>query len=344
MMPSAYNGFIAYKQCFLLRTVMAHSNVSLPVTPDHPSVLGMINLAHRRLEHLLFNLQSEPGADWQSNVLDVARELIAAADRNPDIALACILLNQDEGGYAVRHCLDTALVALLAARALRLGQNEILSVMAAALTMNVGMLQNHEQLQSRLGAISERELAVIRAHPEHGAELLRQAGVDDPDWLSYVLLHHENEDGSGYPFGRRGVDIPLGAKIVSLADRYCARVSTRSYRRSLLPDEALRDILLADHASVDPMLTACFIDVLGVYPIGAVVRLADRTVGVVAGRGEYASKPWVQVLLGSDGAPLPAPVRRDSGNPAYAVREMISAEQAGIRFRMHQVWGEAARP
>ena len=69
---------------------------------------------------------------------------------------------------------------------------------------------------------------------------MRQAGIDDQAWLDCVLLHHETGNGSGYPFGRHADEIPDAARIVSLADRYCARVSSRSYRKSMVPNAALR--------------------------------------------------------------------------------------------------------
>ncbi|WP_206047195.1 HD-GYP domain-containing protein, partial [Noviherbaspirillum denitrificans] len=244
-----------------------------PENRDPQPVLRRINEAHRELEHLLFNLEREP--DARARFLAVAGKLVGAIEDGPDIALASILHNQDEGSYAVRHCIDTAVVAMLVARALDKLPHQLLTIVAGALTMNIGMLHKQEQLQSRLNAISIDELAAIQAHPREGAELLRRAGVTDEEWLDCVLLHHENEDGSGYPFGRTGDQIPDTVKIISLADRYCARISSRSYRRSLLPIEALRDILLADNDVVDPMLTACFIRVVGMYPTGAVVRLAS---------------------------------------------------------------------
>lgn len=309
---------------------------------ESPSVLRMINVAHRDLEQVLFNLGRE--ADAQSRILDIARTLTQAVDANPDIALACILLNQDEGSYAVRHCIDSAVVTLLVARALGQVPSETLTAMAAALTMNVGMLPNQEQLQSRLNAISQDEREFIHKHPQQSCDMLRAAGVSDEEWLSYVLLHHENEDGSGYPLGKKGDEIPLNAKIIALADRYCARVSSRSYRKSLLPNEALSDILLADHHCVDPMLTTCFIRVLGIYPTGAVVRLANGETGVVAGKGSSSTTPIVHAMIAPDGAPLASPQKRDTALAQCAVREMLSEERAGVRFGMQQVWGEEARP
>jgi len=304
------------------------------------SVLQSLNQAHRRLEHLLFNMEGEP--DMQAQIIAVAADIAAATDTSQDVALACILLNQNEGSYAVRHCVDTAIVALLVARALEKSTNEILTIMAAALTMNVGMLRNQEQLQSRLNAISNQEIAIIHGHPQESVNLLKQAGVTDEEWLDCVLSHHENEDGSGYPSKKFGSDIPLGAKIISLADRYCARVSSRRYRKSLLPNEALSDILLGDSQSVDPMLTACIIAVLGIYPVGAIVQLESGEVGVVASRGSGTTTPVVHVLMGPDGIAA-APVQRDSAASGYAIKKMLAEDQAGTRFTMQQVWGEEAR-
>lgn len=306
------------------------------------SVLRTINDAHRRLERLLFNLEREPDAAAQ--ILEVATDLMRAVDANADIALACILLNQDEGSYAVRHCIDSAIVALLVARALEKRHSESLSIMAAALTMNIGMLQNQEQLQGRLNAISGQEVALIQAHPEESVRILERAGVNDHDWLQSVLLHHENEDGSGYPFGRQGETIPLAAKIVSLADRYCARVSSRGYRRALLPNDALNDMLVADQRSIDPMLTACFIRVLGIYPTGALVRLANGEIGVVARQVDLPGAPLVQAIVGANGARMSPPQQRDTSVPDFSVREILSAQQAGLRFSMQQIWGEQAVP
>jgi len=307
-----------------------------------PSILRMVNSAHKHLEHLLFNIHSEPNVQMQ--ILDIAKSLIIATNLNREIALGCIFLNQTEGSYAVRHCVDSAVVALLLARELDKSPNEILTIMAATLTMNIGMLQHQEQLQSRLSAISDRDIALIHRHPQEGVNVLTQAGIDDVDWLSFVLLHHENEDGSGYPSGKIGEEIPLSAKIISLADRYCARVSSRRYRKSLLPNEALSDILLSDYNSIDPMLTTCFIKVLGIYPTGATVRLKNGEIGVISGSGSSTNTPIVRTLVGSNGAPLYPPAERDTSNEHYSISEMLTEEQAGVRFSMQQVWGEQARP
>ena len=210
----------------------ANANHVAPTPPkpkvEKPSVLRLINQASKRLEQLLLNLPNEGNAE--ARILQIAKEIDFAVSANADVALACILLNQISGMYAVRHCADTAIVSILVARTMKKSAAEILSISAAALTMNVGMLAYQDKLQKREGSLTEQEIAAMRQHPQQGVAALQKAGVTDHDWLSYVLHHHENEDGTGYPGGLYGQDVPQNAKIIALADRYCARVSARSYR------------------------------------------------------------------------------------------------------------------
>jgi HD-GYP domain-containing protein (c-di-GMP phosphodiesterase class II) len=306
-----------------------------------PSVLRLINLANKRLERLLFNLTNEEGA--KDKLLEVANALIFATKINPDVALACILLNQEAGSYPVRHCIDTALVSLLVATSMKKPPEEILMTTAAALTMNVGMLRQQEAMQNSSEPLTEEDKKLIHDHPLESVDMLKKAGIDDPNWLSYVLQHHENEDGSGYPLGKASGDIPDCAKIISIADRYCARVSGRSYRKSLLPNAALRDILLADKKNIDPALTTCFIRELGIYPTGTFVKLQNGEIGVVTGKGETTTTPHVHALIGPRGAPLSFPIKRDTSKQLYAIREVLDEDQAAVRFSMQQLWGDEAK-
>jgi HD-GYP domain-containing protein (c-di-GMP phosphodiesterase class II) len=252
------------------------------------------------------------------------------------------LLNQD-GDYAVRHCIDTAIVALLVAQSLDSTPGRIRSLVAAALTMNVAMAPVQQTLQDKKGALTENEIRMIKRHPQEGVELLQDAGITDPDWLACVLDHHENEDGSGYPRGKSGREITESTKILAIADRYCARVVKRQYRKTLLPNAALRDILVADKKSIDPSLATAFIRELGTYPTGTFVRLVSGEIGVVTGKGAATTMPIVHALVGPRGEPLSFAIRRDTSVELHCIREVLYEEQAAIRFNMHQLWGDAAK-
>lgn len=308
--------------------------------PTLPSVLRLINSANKRLERLLYNLTNEP--DAREKILDITKCIAQAVDINPDISLGCVLLNQQAHNYTIRHCLDTAVLTAIVARGMNKQPDETLVMMAAALTMNVGMLRQHDELQARSEPLSEKELEAIRQHPQQAANILRQCGIDDPDWLSYVLLHHENDDGSGYPLGKSVGEISTNAKIIALADRYCAAVSNRRYRKPLLPQSALRDVFLGTGKPSDPTLAAYFIREIGNYPPGTFVRLQNGEIGVVTRKGKTAATPVVHALIGPRGAPLAFPIQRDSGKDLFGIREPLSGEQAALRFSLQQLWGEEA--
>lgn len=324
---------------------MPQRKVETPVVAaqvrELPSVLHFINLAHKRLEGLLFDLHNQ--ADAQAKIFEVAKTVIYATNLNPDIAVACILLNQSVSSYAGRHSMDTAVVALLVAQVMKKSADEILTIVAAALTMNIGMLRQHDHFQDKHGPLTEKELGFIRQHPEAGVNLLKQAGINNPDWLTYVLQHHENEDGSGYPYGLKGPEIAQNAKIISLADRYCARVTGRTYRKPLLPTAALRGLFVEDSKAIDTHLAPYFIHELGMYPPGSYVRLQNGEIGVVTHKGKQPSAPVVHALLGPRGAPLSFPIQRDTAKTLFAIREALYPEQADVRFSMQRLWGKEAR-
>ena len=307
---------------------------------ERPSALRLINLATKRLERLLFNLHNE--SELQPKILEVVAALKYAVDINADVALGCILLNQASGNYPVRHGIDCAVVSLLVARAMNKPEQELRDIMSAALMMNVGMLRHHEQLHHCEQPLSDEEHDMIRSHPQESVSLLRAAGVVDENILNYVLLHHENEDGSGYPLGKGSAEITENAKIIALADRYCARVSSRVYRKSMLPNAALRDILMTEKKNINPMLATCFIRELGTYPTGTFVRLVNGEVGVVTGRGNSTTTPTVHSLIGPRGAPLSFPIRRETHKELHSIREVLHESQAAVRINMQQLWGTEA--
>lgn len=311
--------------------------------PARASVLHELNQANRRLEKLLADLRSENNAE--SELLGIAREVIAAVDMNPDIALACIFLNQINGTYAVRHCIETAIVATLVARRMRKSNDEMLVIAAAALTMNVGMLR-HQNTFHKSSSLTSEEMSIVRRHPEESVDLLRDAGVSDQEWITCVLLHHENDDGSGYPAGCTRDEITQNARLISLADRYCAQVSARNYRCSVLPDQALHN-LLGDSAKFnDPVLAEQFGQQLGKYPPGALVRLQNGEIGVVTQR-EPNGELHIHCLRDAAGKSLRNGGQwiltlRRSSEPACEVAEALTEDQADVRFSMKQIWGEQA--
>jgi hypothetical protein len=204
------------------------------------------------------------------------------------------------------------------------------------------MVRQAELFQGREGVLSSEERAAVRRHPSDSVDMLRWAGIDDDEWLELVLLHHENDDGSGYPQGRLGDEISQNAKLIGLSDRYCAFVSARNYRRSLLPPVALSKLACDREMPIDPAVVAHFAHEIGPYPPGTLVRLENGETGVVSRRPDPEGTLGVHVLRNADGILLPLAELRRTCDEGCEVAEALHEDQARLRFTMKHIWGELA--
>jgi HD-GYP domain-containing protein (c-di-GMP phosphodiesterase class II) len=307
---------------------------------ESPSVLHLINLAVKRLDVLLKNIKKFPEA--RKSVLEIVKLIRTAILLSEDLALASMQLNHEAGSYAVRHCVDTAILALIVAKAMKKSEQEMQDIAAAALTMNITMIELQERLQIQKGAISEADKAAIHNHPISTIEVLYEAGIEDTDWLMYVLLHHEHEDGTGYPVGTVKGEIPQNAKIISLADGFCARITSRGYRKSTLPSVALRDIFIDNVARVDATLGAYFVKVLGLYPPGTFVQLQNKEVAIISQRGTTPTNCTAHSMVKPNGELFVAPMKRDTSTDPYKIAEAIYPIDAAVHVNLQQIWGSLA--
>jgi HD-GYP domain-containing protein (c-di-GMP phosphodiesterase class II) len=240
------------------------------------SAVRKLNAAGQQLAVLLPLIEHGTAPQDVLARLETVAGLVAKAVAvDADVAVAAILHNQQDLPYSIRHSLNSAIIVHLLGQARQLAQPEVRSLTLAALTMNVGMLAQHQRLQDCSEELCSSDRAMVLHHCERSVELLRAAGIDDARWLECVLHHHENEDGSGYPLRKAGAQIPPLARLLALADRYCARVSERAYRKTMAPNLALRDLLLDANVTVDGNLAPMLIRALGIYPVGTYVRLLN---------------------------------------------------------------------
>jgi len=126
------------------------------------------------------------------------------------------------------------------ARAMGLGADDVAKVRTAAALHDVGKLHTPRDILNKPGRLTEEEFAAIRRHPGDGAAMATSVG--DPAIAAMIRHHHERLDGKGYPDGLTGEEIPLGARIIAVADTFDAITSDRAYRRASSHKRAL-DVL-----------------------------------------------------------------------------------------------------
>jgi putative nucleotidyltransferase with HDIG domain len=154
-------------------------------------------------------------------------------------------------GYAGEHTAAVSGLALAIATELKLGADERRCVELGALLHDVGKLSIPDRVLTKPGPLNELEWAAMQRHAALGERLLAHI-LDQPDVLAIVRSHHERWDGSGYPDGKSGEDIPLSARIVAVADAFQAMIEPRPYRKPRTPASAFDEIASQAGRQFDP--------------------------------------------------------------------------------------------
>lgn len=145
------------------------------------------------------------------------------------------------------------------AEKLEFSERDTNEITNAALLHDIGKVAITEYLLNKPGKLTDDEFNEVRRHPEIGYRILSSVN-DMADMAEIVLFHHERWDGNGYPKGLKGKEIPLQARIISIADSFDAMISERSYKRPKSLEEAKREFEISAGTQFDPELTRIFID------------------------------------------------------------------------------------
>jgi HD-GYP domain-containing protein (c-di-GMP phosphodiesterase class II) len=162
--------------------------------------------------------------------------------------------------YTTGHSARVAQTAILIGEALRLPGAALRSLRRAGLIHDVGKLSVPDAILSKPGRLTAEEYDVVKTYPTRGLEVIgRIASLREE--LPGVLHHHEWYDGSGYPHGLAGEEIPLAARILAVADVYDALTSERPYRSALSPDDALAHLQRMAGVQFDGTVVDAFVRV-----------------------------------------------------------------------------------
>jgi putative nucleotidyltransferase with HDIG domain len=178
------------------------------------------------------------------------RAVIARVE--PDIVQSVLLaLLESRSPDTYDHAHRVARSASALARSMRLAPAEIRDVRSAALLHDIGKVAIPPRLLGQTGPLSGDEIACLRRHVEVGAEVLAEIPTLAPI-APIVAATHERFDGGGYPSGLAGVDIPLGARIIAVADVYDALTAQRPYSEPIAHDEANTELVRSSGSHLDP--------------------------------------------------------------------------------------------
>ena len=185
-----------------------------------------------------------------SGVLEILVKFIDTADR-----------------YTEAHSVRVSILSTEIARELSLPEGDIEDIRVAALLHDVGKLDVSIDVIRKAGKLDDNEWEQLKKHPEHGANIVEQMGGMLSNAVPIILFHHEQFNGNGY-YGRKGEQIPLGARIIAVADAFDAMTTDRPYQKARQTWEALEIIEKGKGEHFDPDIVEAFAAVMRRRPEG----------------------------------------------------------------------------
>ncbi|MBO9685676.1 MAG: hypothetical protein J7598_03610 [Mitsuaria chitosanitabida] len=239
----------------------------------------------------------------------------------------------DPSMYSATHAMTCVAIGDLVGQWCRWTHDEITAISAAAVTMNLGMTALQDQLAVRSQGLNADERQTIDAHADTSRRLLMDAGVEDPLWLEVVERHHERQAVS------RLRDAPAArrlSEVLRRVDIYSAKLSRRRHRQATSSAIAARDTFLTDSGAPDE-IGAGLLRVIGLYPPGSWVSLANGDIGIVIRRGCKAHLPIVASVRRSDGGLYHNPQCRDTADSRFAIVRGLRGGDARVTVEPHKM-------
>lgn len=287
-----------------------------------------------RLERAVKGIKEEAG--FPARLDELAHHLALLVERDADIGIF-MAVRQDQNRFAIyglSHAVFTASLCFLMSQRMGWPRERSLTLVKAALTMNMSAFELQGRLAAQGVPMLEEQRVILHEHPLQSAQMLRDVGVSDEEWLTAVEQHHEWTDGSGYP--RKLTDMSEMARALKYADVFIAKISPRALRKPLTTQEAARQLFKLDGGG--PMAMA-IVKEFGIYPPGEFVKLKSGELAVVIRRTASANTPLAVSITDKTGVPVLHVARRETARPEYAITGLVADKSLVTRVPPERLYG-----
>ena len=237
-------------------------------------------------------------------------------------ALIALTAMRNYDNYTFTHMVNVSILTMGQARALGIEGRLLREFGLSALMHDIGKVRTPKEILNKPEKLTDAEFAIMRRHTVDGAEILRRT-PEMPILAPVVAFeHHLRLDGTGYPTGVQRSGLNLGTMLCGIADVYDAMRSQRAYQQAFPTDRILAVLKRNDEKQFDAHLVRRFVQLLGIYPPGNLVKLTSGEIAVVTKvHAPDPFRPRVRILLSPDGTPLEHPYDRNlwegvEGEPA----------------------------
>ncbi|HLS84941.1 MAG TPA: HD-GYP domain-containing protein [Burkholderiales bacterium] len=263
--------------------------------------------AYRRSEPVVRDIFASVRAGRTLDAEHVRQAVFSMTDsvlRNPD---ALLLFSQlrEKGEYTHSHALDVAVYMVAFGRFLQMDRDDIAMLGYLGMLQDIGKVRLPDELLYKRDRLSEAEFERAKRHVRDSVEILKATPGLPPRLPELAALHHERQDGSGYPRGLAGRDIGTIGAIAGIVDTFDALTARRPYAEPVAPSAALSMLYKWRGAFFDAALVEQFIRCIGIFPVGSTVELNSGEVGIVIAQNlAKRLQPRVMVIRDAQGQPL----------------------------------------
>ena len=233
-----------------------------------------------------------------SGIEKVVNDIVSLLKENSNIFLFLNGLDDDDRNYLVTHSVNVTFYSLIIGEAMKYTDQQLLELGMGTILIDAGMTKVPVYIIHKQSNLTDNEYQMIKAHPLHGYKSLILFPDINERIANISLQHHEQYDGKGYPRGLKGKEIDEYARIAAIADSYEAQISNRSYRKKTGAYHAMKNLLASGVNKFDPDILKIFLSRMSVYPIGSLVELNDKQIGIVIGSvTEKPLRPIIKLIF-----------------------------------------------
>jgi putative nucleotidyltransferase with HDIG domain len=241
-----------------------------------------------------------------------AIEGLAEAVTQNRTAIVALTAMRSYDNYTFTHMVNVSILTMGQARALGIEGQLLREFGLSALMHDIGKVRTPKEILNKPDKLTDQEFAIMRRHTVDGAEILRRT-PEMPILAPVVAFeHHLRQDGTGYPANAKRERLNLGTTLCGISDVYDAMRSQRAYQQAFPTDRILAVLKRNDGTQFDEHLVRRFVQLLGIYPPGNLVRLTTGEIAVVTQvHAPDPHRPRVRVLFANDGTRLELPYDRN---------------------------------
>ena len=224
-----------------------------------------------------------------------AHQIVADISKMEKVSIDILDLRSFDD-YTYHHSVNVAVYAVAVGMYLGMSEEELVRMSLAGVCHDLGKQKIPLEIINKPGKLTDEEFAEIKNHPKYSYDILYGNPEIPPDVRQAVICHHENENGSGYPFGKEGNELTMMTKILHAVDVYDALISRRPYKIPYAPVEAFEYLLGGVDILFNRQVVEAMQKVIPAYPLGMEVYLSTGERALVVGHSSDPFRPVVRTI------------------------------------------------